>query len=133
MCRMSAHTIFSYNSTLLTHLCSKIAPEGRKKFLLFFNNFWKIIISEICRNASNFPTCSDIMIFQNLLKIRRSFLRPSRAIFWEQMGRKCRVVGKNSMCGHPGQFAKHLNVVNFRRFFMSFENYLNISIFQREL
>ena len=133
MSQKIAHTFFSYNSILLTYLCSKIAQEGREKFLLFFNNFWKITISEHVGKFDALRQISDIMIFQKLLKKQQKFLATLSSYFWAQMGQKCRVVGKNSMCGHQVQFAKHLNVANFRRFFMIFENFRNISIFQREL
>ena len=78
---------------------------------------------------TNFRFCD----FSKIVKKQQKFLATLWSYFWAQMGQKCRVVGKNSMCGHPVQFAQHLNVANFRRFFMIFGNFWNISIFQREL
>ena len=94
------------------------------------HNIWKL---SWFIKFSNMCTLCRYCDFSKIIKKQQELLAILTSYFWAKMCRKCRVVGKNSICGHQVQFSKHLNVANFRRFFLIFGNILNVSIFQREL
>ena len=98
--------------------------------------FWQFLKNHNIWNLSwciKFSYMFRYCDFSKIVKKQQKFSVTLSSYFWAQMGQNHRVVAKKSMRGHQLQFAQHLNVANFRRFFMIFENFSNISIFQSEL